>query len=196
MPEGFCLQIHFQIWGWNYLRRCLGGERCLRPLRSRYSSTQPTLPKAPTERGIIQDVARTLGTHFAILNASSPSEIESAFATLVSERAGALVVTGENFFLTQRDLLVELAARHAMPTIYGYSEIVRAGGLISYGARYVDAFRQVAIYTGRILKGEKAGDLPVYQVTRIELAINLKTAKALGLAIPLPLLGRADVVIE
>jgi putative ABC transport system substrate-binding protein len=153
-------------------------------------------PQSATERGIVQDVGGTLGTHFLILNASSPSEIESAFATLVSEGVGALVVTGENFFLTQRDLLVELAARHAMPTIYGFSEIVRAGGLISYGARYAEGFRQVGIQTSRILKGEKAAELPVQQVTKIELAINLKTAKALGLAIPLPLLGRADEVIE
>jgi putative ABC transport system substrate-binding protein len=154
------------------------------------------VPQSAAERGIVQDVARILDTHFVILNASSPSEIESAFATLVSERAGALVVTGENFFLTQRDLLVELAARHAMPTIYGYSEIVRAGGLISYGAHYADAFRLVGINTGRILKGEKAANLPVQQVTKIELVVNLKTAKALGLTIPPTLLGRADRVIE
>ena len=119
-----------------------------------------------------------------------------AFATLVSERAGALVVSGENFFLTQRHLLVELAARHAIPTIYGYRDIVLAGGLISYSARYDEGFRQVGINTGRILKGEKAADLPVQQVTKIELVINLETAKALGLTIPLPILGRADEVIE
>jgi putative ABC transport system substrate-binding protein len=153
-------------------------------------------PQSATERGIVQDVARVLGAHFVILNASSPSEIESAFATLVSERAGALVVTGETFFLTQRDLLIELAARHAMPTIYGFREIALAGGLISYSARFAEAFRQVGINTGRILKGEKPADLPVQQSTKVELIINLKTAKALGLAIPLPLLGRADEVIE
>jgi putative ABC transport system substrate-binding protein len=153
-------------------------------------------PQSATERGIVQDVARVLGTHFVILNASSPSQIELAFATLVSERAGALVVSGENFFLTQRDLLVELAARHAMPTIYGYRDIVLAGGLISYSGRYDEGFRQVGINTGRILKGEKPADLPVQQVAKIELTINLKTAKALGLTIPESFLSRADEVIE
>jgi ABC-type uncharacterized transport system substrate-binding protein len=153
-------------------------------------------PQSATERGIVQDVGRTLGARFFVLNASSPDEIEAAFRTLVGERAGALVVSGENFFLTQRDLLVRLAARHAMPTIYAYREFVVAGGLISYGTHYVDAFHQVGVNTARILKGEKPADLPVQQVTKIELAINLKTAKTLGLAIPLPLLGRADEVIE
>ena len=153
-------------------------------------------PQSATERGIVQDVARILGTHFVVLNASSPSQIELAFATLVSERAGALVVTGENFFLTQRDLLVGLAARHAIPTIYGHRDIALAGGLISYSGRYDEAFRQVGINTGRILKGEKAANLPVEQIAKIELVVNLKTAKALGLTIPLPILGRADQVIE
>jgi putative ABC transport system substrate-binding protein len=153
-------------------------------------------PQAATERRIVQDVGRTLGAHFLVLTASSPSEIEEAFGTLVSERAGALVVSGENFFLTQRDLLVRLAARHAVPTVYAYREFVLAGGLISYGTHYVDAFHQVGINTGRILKGERPADLPVQQVTKIELTVNLKTAKTLGLAIPLPLLGRADEVIE
>jgi putative ABC transport system substrate-binding protein len=153
-------------------------------------------PQSATEREIVQDVGRTLGAHFLVLTASSPDEIEAAFRTLVSERAGALVVSGENFFLTQRDLLVGLAARHAVPSVYAYREFVLAGGLMSYGTHYADAFRQVGVNTGRILKGEKPADLPVQQVTKIEMAINLKTAKTLGLTIPLPLLGRADEVIE
>jgi putative tryptophan/tyrosine transport system substrate-binding protein len=153
-------------------------------------------PQSATERGIIQDVGRVLGVHFLVLTATSPGEIETAFATLVSERTGALVVSGENFFLTQRDLLVGLAARHAVPTVYAYREFVLSGGLISYGTHYVDAFHQVGVDTGRILKGQKPADLPVQQVTKIELAINLKTAKTLGLTIPLPLLARADEVIE
>jgi putative tryptophan/tyrosine transport system substrate-binding protein len=154
------------------------------------------IPQTATERVIVQDAARAGGARVVILNASTPSEIESAFATLVSERVGALVVSGENFFLTQHDLLVELAARHAVPTIYPYREFVLAGGLMSYGTHFADAFRQIGVNTGRVLKGEKPADLPVQQVTKIELAVNLKTAKALGLTIPLPLLGRADEVIE
>jgi putative ABC transport system substrate-binding protein len=154
------------------------------------------IPQTATEKVIVQDAARARGARVVILNASTPSEIESAFATLVSERVGALVVSGENFFLTQHGLMIELAARHAVPTIYPYREFVLAGGLMSYGTHYADAFRQIGVNTGRILKGEKPADLPVQQVTKIELAINLKTAKALGLTIPLPLLGRADEVIE
>lgn len=154
------------------------------------------VPQTAIERGIVQNAERALAALFSILTASSPSEIESAFATLVSERVGALVVSGENFFLTQRGLVVKLAAGHAVPTLYPYREFVLAGGLMAYGTNNSDAFHQIGINAGRILKGEKPAALPVQQVTRIELAINLKTAKALGLTIPLPLLGRADEVIE
>ncbi|MGA7532163.1 MAG: ABC transporter substrate-binding protein [Pseudolabrys sp.] len=154
------------------------------------------ITQATIERAIVQDAAHTLGARVVIVNASSPSEIESAFTTLVSERAGALLVSGENFFLTHRDRLVELAAKHAMPTIYAYREYATAGGLMSYGTDIPDAYRQVGAYTGRILKGEKAADLPVQQATKVELIINLKTAKALGLNIPNTLIGRADEVIE
>jgi len=154
------------------------------------------IPQTETERRNVQDAAGVLGARVVILNASSPSEIESVFASLVSEGVGALVVSGENFFLTQRGLIVELAGRHAMPTIYPYREFVLAGGLMSYGTHFADAFRRIGVSTGRILKGERADDLPVQQVTKVELAINLKTAKTLGLKIPLPLLGRADEVIE
>ena len=152
--------------------------------------------QAATERGIVQDTARALGARVVILNASSPSEIDSAFAAIVKERMGALVVSGENFFLSQRDRLVELAARHAVPTIYGYREFVTAGGLMSYGSDMSDAYRRVGFNTGRILKGDKPADLPVQQATKIEMVINLKIARGLGLTIPLPLLGRADEVIE
>jgi ABC transporter substrate binding protein len=154
------------------------------------------IPQTATERAVIQDAARVLVARVVMLSASSPSEIESAFATLVREQLGALVVSGENFFLTQRNLLVKLAANHAVPTIYPYREFVLAGGLMSHGTHFSDAFRRIGVNTGRILKGKKAADLPVQQVTKIELAISLKTAKALGLTFPLPLLGRADEVIE
>ena len=154
------------------------------------------VPQSAAERSLIQNAAHVLGTPILVLNASTPSEIESAFETLVRERIGALVVSGENFFLTQRGLMVELAARHAVPTIYAAREFVLAGGLMSYGTPQADAVRQVGVSTGRILKGEKAADLPVQQVTKIQLAINLKTAKALGLNIPNTLIGRADEVIE
>jgi putative ABC transport system substrate-binding protein len=116
---------------------------------------QGNIPQAATERRIIQDAARALGARMMILEASNPSEIESAFTTLVRERASALVVSGEVFFLTQRDRLVRLATQHAIPTIYAYREYVTAGGLMSYGGNLRDMYRQIGVYTGRILKGEK-----------------------------------------
>jgi putative ABC transport system substrate-binding protein len=154
------------------------------------------IPQTATERATVQDAARALGTRVVILNASRPSEIESAFAELVDQRAGALVVSGETFFLTQRNRLVELAAHYAVPTIYAYREFPVAGGLMSYGGDYTEPFRLLGAYVGRVLKGEKPADLPVQQATKVELVINLKTAKGLGLALSLPLLGRADLVIE
>jgi putative ABC transport system substrate-binding protein len=149
-----------------------------------------------TEREIVQGAVRGLGARVLMLNASSPSEIESAFATLVGEGAGALVVSGEYFFLTQRDRLVALAARHAVPTVYAYREFSEAGGLMSYGTDNFGAHRLVGVNTGRILKGEKPADLPVQQITKVELVINLKTAKTLGVTFALTELGRADQVIE
>ena len=149
-----------------------------------------------TERATVQDAARALGARLVILEASTPGEIESAFATLVGKRADALVVSGEVFFLTQRDQLVDLAARHAVPTVYAFRDFPIAGGLMSYGADFKAPYRLLGEYVGRILKGEKPANLPVQQATKVELVINLKTAKTLGLAIPLPLLGRADQVIE
>ena len=154
------------------------------------------IAQTATEKATVQDAARALGARVVILNASSPSEIESVFEVLIGQRAGALVVSGEIFFLNQRDRLVELAARHAVPTIYAYREFPVAGGLMSYGADFKEPYRLLGVYAGRILKGEKPANLPVQQATKVELVINLKTAKALGLNIPNTLIGRADEVIE
>jgi putative tryptophan/tyrosine transport system substrate-binding protein len=151
---------------------------------------------AEAETKDMQVGAEILGLGLLVLNASSPSEIEAAFATLVHERAGALVVPGETFFTTQRARIVALTARHAVPAIFQYREFTEAGGLMSYGPNNVDAYRQVGIYVGRILRGEKPADLPVQQTTKIELVVNVKTAKALGLTMPETLLATADEVIQ
>jgi putative tryptophan/tyrosine transport system substrate-binding protein len=140
--------------------------------------------------------ADVLGIRLRVLNASNPTEIEAGFGTLINERADALVVPGETFFTTQRELLVALAARHAVPAIFQYREFTERGGLMSYGPDNLDAYRQLGVYTGRILQGEKPADLPVQQTTKIELVVNLKTAKALGLTVPQSILLRADEVIE
>ena len=154
------------------------------------------IAQTASERTTVQAAARALGAPLAILEASSSREIERAFEVLAGQRANALVVSGEIFFLTQRDWLVELAARHAVPAIYAFREFPIAGGLMSYGADFKEPYRLLGTYVARILKGEKPANLPVQQVSKVELVINLKTAKALGIAVPLPLLGRADLVIE
>ena len=136
------------------------------------------------------------GVGLLIVNASRSSEIERAFADLVQQRPDALQVSSDGFLLNHPDQIVALAARHAVPAIYAWPQYPAVGGLMSYGTNIRDAWRQAGIYTGRILKGERPADLPVQQVTKIDLVINLKTAKVLGLAIPLPLVGRADEVIE
>ncbi|HEU5092127.1 MAG TPA: ABC transporter substrate-binding protein, partial [Nitrospira sp.] len=140
--------------------------------------------------------ARTLGVRLLIVNASNPVDIDRAFASLVAENAGALLVGPDTFFQSQRERIVTLAARNRVPASYPWPEDVSAGGLFSYGADFIDVFRRAGSYVGRVLKGEKAGDLPVQQPTRFKLAVNLKTAKALGLAVPPSILARADEVIE
>jgi putative ABC transport system substrate-binding protein len=140
--------------------------------------------------------ARRIGVQLNILQVSNEAEIETAFATLVQVGAQALLVTASPFFVAQRDRLIALAARHRVPTIYEARTYAAAGGLISYGPNIPDVYRQVGVYVGRILKGAKPADLPVVQPTVIELAINLKTAKALGLTIPETLLATADEVIQ
>jgi putative tryptophan/tyrosine transport system substrate-binding protein len=157
----------------------------------------PTNPAfAESETRELQTAARAHGVGLLIFNASRPSEIDTAFADLVRQRADALQVSSDGFLLTHPDQIVALAARHAVPAIYAWPQYPAVGGLMSYGTNIRDAWRQAGIYTGRILKGERPADLPVQQATKIELVINLKTAKALSLTIPLPLLGRADEVIE
>jgi putative ABC transport system substrate-binding protein len=144
----------------------------------------------------VQSAARALGLQLVVLNARTPGDIDIAFASLVRERAGALVVGAGAFLVSWRNQIIALAARHAIPAIYGFREYSADGGLISYGNDIPDAFRRAGVYTGRILKGDKPADLPVEQATKFELIINLKTAKALGLAVPSSMQLLADEVIE
>jgi len=156
----------------------------------------PDNPNADLDVTELQNAARTLGQSITFVRARSESEIDAVFATLGEWRAAALLINTDPFFLARRDQFVSLAARNRMPAIYAQREFVAAGGLISYGASLADAYRQVGIYAGRILKGEKPADLPIVQPTKFEMAINLKTAKALGLDIPPTVLAIADEVIE
>ena len=156
----------------------------------------PTSPLTEPETSVVQDAARSLGLELHVLNASTESEIDKAFRTLVELRAGALIVSVDPFLTNQRAQIVALAARHAVPAIYGVREFAIAGGLMSYGNDLADAYRQEGIYAGKILSGAKPADLPVQQVVRVEFVINLKTAKTLGLTFPNTLLGSADEAIE
>jgi putative ABC transport system substrate-binding protein len=144
----------------------------------------------------MQAASRTLGLQLHVLHASTERDFDTVFATLVQLRAGALVVGPDVFFNARAEQLAALTLRHAVPAIFQYRRYVAAGGLLSYGSDETDYYRLVGVYTGRILKGEKPADLPVQQATKVVLIINLKTAKALGLTVPLSLLGRADEVIE
>jgi putative ABC transport system substrate-binding protein len=144
----------------------------------------------------LHEAARALGVKLRVLPAANESEIDTAFATLEKEYSVPVVVSTDNLFTDRSARLVMLAARHAIPAIYPYREFAGAGGLMSYGPDLADAYRQVGIYAGRILNGAKPTDLPVQQAVKIQLVINLKTARALGITFPLPLLGRADEVIE
>jgi putative ABC transport system substrate-binding protein len=156
----------------------------------------PTNPNAVPDIEEIENAARVLGLQVHVLRASTDAEIDSAFANLSPSRVGALFVNADAFFFSRRSRIVALSARFSLPAIYARNEYVATGGLISYATRVADSFHQAGVYVGRILKGEKPGDLPVPQPTKFELVINLKTAKALGLEIPPKLLALADEVIE
>jgi putative ABC transport system substrate-binding protein len=149
------------------------------------------------ERRQAQEAANTLGLQMIhVLQASTERDLDDAFSTLIQRRAGGLVITADTFFSGKSAELAALAFRHAVPTISPYREFVAAGGLMSYGGSVTELYRLIGVYTGRILKGEQPANLPVQQLTKVELAINLKTAKAFGLTVPNSLIGRADEIIE
>jgi putative ABC transport system substrate-binding protein len=156
----------------------------------------PDYQGSAREAVAVQAAARVIGRQILVLNASNEREIDTAFATFAQQKVGALLVDADTLFVSRRDQLVALAARNSMPAIYDLRDYVVAGGLMSYGTNLADGYRQVGVYTGRILKGEQPGDLPVQQPTKFDLVINLKTAKTLGLTIPPNLLAIADEVIE
>jgi putative ABC transport system substrate-binding protein len=158
--------------------------------------TNPNLPEAARATSDAQEAARMLGRQLLVLNASAPSEIDTAFAALRQARAGALLVSGDPFFSSRRQQIVTLAARDAIPAMYFNRELVAEGGLMSYGNDVADAYRRAGVYVGRILNGASPADLPIDQATKFEFVINLKTAKALGLTIPPGVLAIADEVIE
>jgi putative ABC transport system substrate-binding protein len=156
----------------------------------------PNSPNADSQIRDAREAARTFGLKLAILNASGERDFETAFASLVQQGIGALLLGADPLFFSRRDQLVSLAARHAIPTIYSFREFAAVGGLMSYGNSVTDAFRRGGVYTGRILRGEKPADLPVDQATKFQFVINMKTAKALGVKISDNLLSLADEVIE
>ena len=156
----------------------------------------PTSPTADSQLRDLQAAARALGLQFHVLHAGTERDFDTVFVTLLQLRAGGLVVASDGFFGTHGEQLAALTVRHAVPAIHQSRDFSIAGGLVSYGGNFVESHRQAGVYTGRVLKGENPADLPVQLVTKVELFINLKAAKTLGVTVPLPLLGRADEVVE
>jgi putative ABC transport system substrate-binding protein len=190
------------VTGVAFFSSVLGAKRLelLRQLAPRATTiavlVNPNSPNTEADRRDVQVAAQAIGQQLVIFDVSSDRDIETAFATLVQRGAGALLVGSGGFLNSNRERIVALADRHVLPAGFSQREGVVAGGLMSYGTSITDAYRQVGIYAGRILKGEKPADLPVMQSTKFEFVLNLKTAKALGLAIPDKLLALADEVIE
>jgi putative tryptophan/tyrosine transport system substrate-binding protein len=190
------------VTGVHFFAGVLGAKRLelLRQLAPKATTiamlVHPNTPNTEAERSDVQATAQTIGQQLVIVDVNSDGDIDSAFATFIERGAGALLNGSGPFLNFRRARIAALAARHALPAVYSQREYPAAGGLMSYGSSVADAYRQAGIYAGRILKGEKPGDLPVMRATKFELVINLKTAKALGLLVPPALLATADEVIE
>jgi putative ABC transport system substrate-binding protein len=181
----------FELWGKRVelISELVPGARALAQL------VNPKFPDAERDTAAVQEAARAKGLVLRILNASTESDIDAAFASLADLQAGGLLV-GDPTYFGRREQIVALAARYAVPTVYDFRVYVAAGGLISYGTNLTDTYRNVGTYVGKILKGTKPADLPVQQPTTFELVVNLKTAAALGLTVPPSILARATEVIE
>jgi putative ABC transport system substrate-binding protein len=190
------------ITGTTYLNLELG-PKLLELMREAIPTTtsmvlliNPTNPTAEHQRAVLQAAARTLGIELHVMQASNSGELNVAFENLAKLRTGGLVLSGDPFFNSQFEQIAALALRNRLPSIYPSGLYPAAGGLMSYAGNALEAYKQAGIYTGRILRGEKPANLPVQQVTKVELIINVKIAKALGVSLPLALLGRADEIIE
>jgi putative ABC transport system substrate-binding protein len=190
------------LTGINFLVAELGAKRLgllreLMPAATRVAVlVNPAGPNAEPTIKDVEPAGRAMGLQIQLLNASTSSEINAAFATFARERSDALFVSADPYFTSRRSQMVQLAARHAVPAIYSGRQFPEIGGLMSYGASLTDALRQIGVYAGRILKGAKPADLPVAQSTNFELVINTETARMLGLTVPPAMLARADAVIE
>jgi putative tryptophan/tyrosine transport system substrate-binding protein len=190
------------VTGVSFFTAALGAKRLglLRELVSKPGVVailvNSTISEGVTQARDLQEAAQELREQVVVLNAATDAEIEAAFTKLSQQPAIAIVVGSDPFFDSRRDRIIALAAHHAIPAIYHWREFAAAGGLMSYGASIADAYRQVGLYVARILRGEKAADLPIMQPTKFELVINLKTAKALGIDVPATVLARTDEVIE